>query len=357
MRLILNTIWRIVYRFPFILSAISVLLLSFLIASQGIINTTLILFPFLFFLCIFIDITRFIDKIHQIDYTSSVSQRFKDHCLSIRVNILPFFFDLYTCPPPPPMEALKQSWKIWLEILAFFLIVFVGFPLYDYITYDPNYPCPSLRGRCSSTCTYLFQEARKNNSTAQYFLGYEFLGQSCFPYNPEQALFWLNQSAAQNYPPALSRLGTTLAWGDAGQVDCPGALKAYEALSAIDRDKAEARIGKLLIHGRCLPQNCTAGLEMLNWVAAKEELHAANILGEAYEEGVCVDKDMKNALDWYLKAEKMGNDIYVYNTARLLLERNQTGDREAAMNRLKLKGEFYRPAARLYWTVAGSASK
>lgn len=115
-------------------------------------------------------------------------------------------------------------------------------------------------------------------------------------------------------PEELSQLA--LAYLNAGEDE--KAYELYSALALLGDPNSEFWAGKMLLEGKGVEMDKTAGMEQLSKAAISDHPMANYYMGRSYAFGDGVEKDDATALKYYRRAAMLGNHYGQYHYARAL---------------------------------------
>jgi TPR repeat protein len=118
-----------------------------------------------------------------------------------------------------------------------------------------------------------------------------------------QALFWYQKAAAQNYPPAIERLGYM------SEDNKAQAMSYFQKAAAMGNSTANVDIGIIYIGGFDAPQDIAKGMTYLQKAAAQGNASANYLIGAMYFYGSGVNQDSALGLSLVRKAAAQ-KDIY-----------------------------------------------
>lgn len=106
-------------------------------------------------------------------------------------------------------------------------------------------------GYCSRACNYIASEAKNGNSKAQYAYGIILLGGENSYWLPDttRAIYWFNEAAKNNYPPAYGNMGITYEYGVHVDKNLKKAIEYYKKGVALNDAKSQYRLGSMYRDG------------------------------------------------------------------------------------------------------------
>ena len=149
--------------------------------------------------------------------------------------------------------------------------------------------------------------AQKGLATAQCNLGFCYLAGIGVESSPARAIFWLRQSAAQDYPRALDLLGDCYLHGTGVKADPEKAAKLYEKAGQQNYPHALCSLGLCYEHGRGVPADLPRAFSLYQQAAELGDASAMCNLGFCFLVGIGVQTDLENAVHWLQKAKEAGS--------------------------------------------------
>ncbi|MCA9056257.1 MAG: SEL1-like repeat protein, partial [Planctomycetaceae bacterium] len=147
------------------------------------------------------------------------------------------------------------------------------------------------------------RQAENGNPTAQFSLAqFLFDGTGCKP-DPHAAIEWLWKSAAQEYQPALGRLGECYLTGEGVAVEQNAGLKLLTQAAETGDPMFMTRLADLLAEGKHLPADQDASFNWYYRAALQDDPDAQRELMEIYQDA----KEFDEALTWLQKAAEQGD--------------------------------------------------
>ena len=168
---------------------------------------------------------------------------------------------------------------------------------------------------------------------AQFYLGACYAQGAGVEKDLKHAAEWYRKAAVQGHAPAQFRLGGCYARGEGVPQDHKQAAEWYRKSADQNVKEAQFALGECFMKGEGVPQNTKQAIYWYRRAAerdyrpAKRELEeikdkfvkrrtaaekgdadAQYDLGDCYENGVWVDKDLKQAAEWYRKAAAQGHE-------------------------------------------------
>lgn len=174
-----------------------------------------------------------------------------------------------------------------------------------------------------NTIEYLYYQAQKNNSYAQYRLGKMFLKGESVKQDTEYGVRWLLKAIEQNNSYAQYLLGKAILKGEYLSMDDNLPLDVYGAVEllfkSLDQGNqfASYTLGIIFIEGELLPQDISAGLELLLKASEKNYVPAWYYLGKMFCKGIGVNKDIDTAIYYFEKAVKENNSFAAYQLGKI----------------------------------------
>ena len=170
---------------------------------------------------------------------------------------------------------------------------------------------------------YYKYAAEKNDSHAQFRLGYIYDQGKGVTQNYAEAMKWYLKSANQGNESAQYNIGVMYDEGYGVKQDHSEANKWYQKAAEQGYASAQYNLGCNLYFGDGVTQNYT---EALNWwlkAANSGDAKAQYNVGAVYQNGQGVKQDYSEALKWYTKASDQGDTYALYNLG--IMYANGTG--------------------------------
>ena len=170
---------------------------------------------------------------------------------------------------------------------------------------------------------YYQYAAEKNDSHAQFRLGYIYDQGKGVTQNYAEAMKWYLKSANQGNESAQYNIGVMYDEGYGVKQDHSEANKWYQKAAEQGYASAQYNLGCNLYFGDGVTQNYT---EALNWwlkAANSGDAKAQYNVGAVYQNGQGVKQDYSEALKWYTKASDQGDTYALYNLG--IMYANGTG--------------------------------
>jgi uncharacterized protein len=198
-----------------------------------------------------------------------------------------------------------------------------------------------VRRNFAKAAHYLRLAADQNNSDAELALG-SFYGRGWgVPRNLNLAIQWYCKAAEQGNPLAQYAMGNFYATGRGVTNDMNQAIKWWQKAADQKQVAAESALGELYL----IPAapygtnylNYPKAIGLLRQAMAQGSVHAMNNLGAAYEGGLGVERDFKEAARWYRAAAERGDALAQANLGQLYFDgRGVPFDLEQAYKWFKL---------------------
>lgn len=170
---------------------------------------------------------------------------------------------------------------------------------------------------------YYQYAAEKNDSHAQFRLGYMYDKGKGVTQNYAEAVKWYLKSANQGNESAQYNIGIMYENGRGVKQDYSEANKWYLKAAEQGYASAQYNLGCNFYFGDGITQNYT---EALNWwlkAANSGDAKAQYNVGAVYQNGQGVKQDYSEALKWYTKASDQGDTYALYNLG--IMYANGTG--------------------------------
>ena len=167
---------------------------------------------------------------------------------------------------------------------------------------------------------YYQYAAEKNDSHAQYRLGYMYAHGESVTQNYAEAMKWYLKAAEQENANAQSNLGLMYEKGQGVKQDYSEANKWYQKAAEQGNTSAQFNLGLSLYFGKGITQNYTEAFNWLLKAANSGDAASQNNVGTMYQNGQGVKQDYSEALKWYTKASEQGHTSALYNLGLMYAE-------------------------------------
>ena len=167
---------------------------------------------------------------------------------------------------------------------------------------------------------YYQYAAEKNDSHAQYRLGYMYAHGESVTQNYAEAMKWYLKAAEQENANAQSNLGIMYEKGQGVKQDYSEANKWYQKAAEQGNTSAQFNLGLSLYFGKGITQNYTEAFNWLLKAANSGNADSQNNVGTMYQNGQGVKQDYSEALKWYTKASEQGHTSALYNLGLMYAE-------------------------------------
>ena len=167
---------------------------------------------------------------------------------------------------------------------------------------------------------YYQYAAEKNDSHAQYRLGYMYAHGESVTQNYAEAMKWYLKAAEQENANAQSNLGLMYEKGQGVKQDYSEANKWYQKAAEQGNTSAQFNLGLSLYFGKGITQNYTEAFNWLLKAAESGDAASQNNVGTMYQNGQGVKQDYSEALKWYTKASEQGHTSALYNLGLMYAE-------------------------------------
>ena len=191
---------------------------------------------------------------------------------------------------------------------------------------------------------YYQYAAEKNDSHAQFRLGYIYDMGEGVTQNYAEAMKWYLKSANQGNESAQYNIGVMYDEGHGVKQDHSEANKWYQKAAEQGYASAQYNLGCNLYFGDGVTRNYT---EALNWwlkAAKSGDADSQNNVGTMYQNGLGVKQDYSEALKWYTKASEQGHTSALYNLGIMYAE----GTGMKSQNIAEALNCFYKAAQKGY---------
>lgn len=195
------------------------------------------------------------------------------------------------------------------------------------------------------TVEYLYYQAQKNSSYAQYRLGKMYLIGEGVEQDAEYGVRWLLKAIKQNNSYAQYLLGKAILKGEYLPMDDNMPLDVYGAVDLLlkssdqGNEYASYTLGKIFIEGELLPQDISAGFELLLKATEKNCIPAWYFLGKMFYNGLGVEKDIDAAIYYFEKAVKENNQFAVYQLGKIYSSEEGYIDMSKAIDYFKISAQ------------------
>ena len=180
--------------------------------------------------------------------------------------------------------------------------------------------CYELLGNYHGAATLFLAGSKGGDAEAQYRLsGYYSDGKGVTQSTP-LAVFYLEESAKQNYAPAQVALGRRYDTGNGVQKNPVHALELYQTAAKQGNAEAENALAESYHSGEGIVHDNTLAVQW--WTKAAEDgnidamIHLAEILTDPTDKTVMVD--LVTAKNWWIKAAEAGDPYAMYRLADCL---------------------------------------
>lgn len=186
---------------------------------------------------------------------------------------------------------------------------------------------------------WLDQAARIGDGRGQYLLGRLYFSGKGVAEDMEKSFALIGAAAQKGHVDAMLFLGEMHLHGWGTEKDPRQTLHWYTKAMDAGHKTAAFEISRLYVGDDRLGDNPCERLKWLG-VSAQRDLYppAMNSIGEMYEEGLCVGRDMEKALAWYRAAADRGHE-YAAERYEDLATRDQRGGMPKRYHDLELKAE------------------
>mgnify|MGYP004560275109 CR=1 FL=1 len=167
---------------------------------------------------------------------------------------------------------------------------------------------------------YYKYAAEKNDSHAQFRLGYIYDQGKGVTQNYAEAMKWYLKAAEQENANAQSNLGIMYEKGQGVKQDYSEANKWYQKAAEQGNTSAQFNLGLSLYFGKGITQNYTEAFNWLLKAANSGNADSQNNVGTMYQNGQGVKQDYSEALKWYTKASEQGHTSALYNLGLMYAE-------------------------------------
>lgn len=196
-----------------------------------------------------------------------------------------------------------------------------------------------------NTIEYLYYQAQKNNSYAQYRLGKMYLKGEGVEQDADYGVKWLIKAIEQNNSYAQYLLGKSILKGEYLPKDDNQSLDIYSAVELLLKSSdqgnnfASYTLGKAFVEGDLLPQDIDSGLELLLRASEKGYTPAWYFLGKMFCKGIGVDKDIDTTIYYFEKAVKEKNSFAAYQLGKIYSSEEGHIDMRKAIDYFKISAQ------------------
>ena len=162
--------------------------------------------------------------------------------------------------------------------------------------------------------------AEKNDSHAQFRLGYMYDMGKGVTQNYAEAMKWYLKAANQGHVSAQNNIGVMYEMGKGVKQDYSEANKWYQKAAEQGYASAQYSLGVNLYFGKGITQNYTEAFNWLLKAAESGDAASQNNVGTMYQNGQGVKQDYSEALKWYTKASEQGHTSALYNLGLMYAE-------------------------------------
>lgn len=131
--------------------------------------------------------------------------------------------------------------------------------------------------------------------------------------NVQEAAFWAQKAALQNYPNAQHQLGVMYANGLGVAKNDQEAFSWWQKAAQQNHAEAQADLAIMFQRGRGVSQNIDQAVFWYQRAAQNGSVRAMTNLGQMYERGAGIQKNDKLALDFYQMAGDRGDALAQHN--------------------------------------------
>lgn len=129
----------------------------------------------------------------------------------------------------------------------------------------------------------------------------------------EKAFYWLSKAAKQGNAEAQADIGSLYYYGKGVKKDIKKAEEWFVKASQNDDPRAQNDLAMLYLESNSRDLRCNQMLELLNASAKKGYDLAYYNIGNFFSRGICVERSMSKAVDWWEKASHKGNAEAEFN--------------------------------------------
>ena len=160
---------------------------------------------------------------------------------------------------------------------------------------------------------YYQYAAEKNDSQAQFSLGYMYNNGKGVKQDHSEANKWYQKAAEQGNVFAQYNIGCMYANGNGVKQDYSEANKWFQKAAEQGNTSAQYSLGVNYYFGKGITQNYTEAFNWLLKAAESGDADSQNNVGVMYKNGQGVKQDYSEALKWYTKASDQGDTDALYN--------------------------------------------
>ena len=160
---------------------------------------------------------------------------------------------------------------------------------------------------------YYQYAAEKNDSQAQFSLGYMYNNGKGVKQDHSEANKWYQKAAEQGNVFAQYNIGCMYANGNGVKQDYSEANKWFQKAAEQGNTSAQYSLGVNYYFGKGITQNYTEAFNWLLKAAESGDAGSQNNVGVMYKNGQGVKQDYSEALKWYTKASDQGDTDALYN--------------------------------------------
>lgn len=143
--------------------------------------------------------------------------------------------------------------------------------------------------------------AMQGHALSQAALGLSYNVSDSLTYQPQQAIYWLEQASAQNEPQAMTALATIYMQNDTKEAaNVERALQLWQAAADLGNTQALCALGNCYLQGLGVEADPQKAIELFS----KAQGEGAMCLGEMYLKGKEVDQNYELAKQYYEQALK-----------------------------------------------------
>jgi TPR repeat protein len=191
---------------------------------------------------------------------------------------------------------------------------------------DPDALREAVSGSPERLVAVLRVAAEAGSVEAQYLLGEAALDGKGMEADPREALEWFHKAAQGGDAMAMNMIGRCCEHGKGVAIDKAVAAEWYKAAADHGLDWGMYNLASLIALGNGVPEDRPAALALFQKAAAMGHAKSINIIGNFYEDGWVVARDMATAADQYRRGAEGGDFRGMFNHARMLLDAGDTAD-------------------------------
>jgi TPR repeat protein len=180
-----------------------------------------------------------------------------------------------------------------------------------------------LQDNPASAAKAILMAAQQNLPDAQALLGQILLDGTGIEQDAALALTWFQIAARNGHAMATNMAGRCHEHGWGCEPDAARAAEFYRQAAEAELDWGFYNYGNLLATGRGVNKDQARALACYTRAAYLGHAKSMNMLGRYLEEGVCCERDLPAAHDWYRRAAEGGDFRGQFSHAAVLVDQGR----------------------------------